>query len=853
MEESSQPLPGAVSAQAAGASEKPAKPKSAQRSRKVGAPRKPRAAAQSGTAEEPVSAPATPVEPSVAAESQPRTQAASSKKSSAPRSRRRPSAAKNETSAPVAPASSVMKDEQPRELAAVAQLPVVREEHVPAIRESAPPALRAETTESGRSETVESAPISSGTGAGEGAAPEATTPSKRRRRRGGRGRKRPAADTASANAQAAIPLEAAEAVTPAAQQVSDSQNQQEKPALAAAQPEKSESGSAQAEPTAARSRSRSRASRSRGKKQAQTSHAPESVDPVTVEAEAQTAIAEGHETLALTADTPALLMTADARIIEPIPVVNSQEPRSGRSRRRGGRSRGRQPEQEQTVTQTAAPAQSRSEPRPEVKSRKLLVSVLPDDQVEVVVIENGKVREYYIEMTHQAKIRGNIYKGVISNIDTNLQAAFVNYGAAKNGFLQIDEIHPEYYLSPANPGKGHKYPPIQKVMKPGQEVLVQVGKEPTGNKGAFLTTWVSLAGRFLVLTPGQTQIGISRKVEDGEERNRLRELIKGLNPGEGLGAIVRTVSAGVTKTTMQKDLSYLKRLWKDIRKKGMVDKAPALVYAEPGLASRSMRDYLTDDVTEVWVDDESTATSMREMIALLFPRKEDVVKLHTDGRRTLFERFDVLEQLEQIHAREVDLPSGGRLVFDQTEALMAIDINSGKTGSNNKTNFETMAFRTNMEAAEVIPQQLRLRDIGGQVVVDFIEMRDQSQVREVEKTLRNAMKTDRARHDIGKISAFGLLEIVRQRTGSSAISISMEVCPFCQGTGTRRNMEWQALQALRDVHRRLRDAHDSGQTGLIYTVDTELAWYLLNHKRERLTVLEQELGVKLEIRPARSL
>ena len=629
------------------------------------------------------------------------------------------------------------------------------------------------------------------------------------------------------------------------------------------QNEKSEGDSVQAESAAPRSRSRSRSARSRAKKQAQASHAPEAVAPKTVAHDAAevetphaTSVAvseEGHETLALTADTPAMLMTADALITEPVPVVNSQESRNGRPRRRGGRSRGRQPEQEQAAAQAVALAQGKAEARPEVKSRKLLVSVLPDDQVEVVVTEGGKVREYYIEMTHQAKIRGNIYKGVISNIDTNLQAAFVNYGAAKNGFLQIDEIHPEYYLSPASPGKGHKYPPIQKVMKPGQEVLVQVGKEPTGNKGAFLTTWVSLAGRFLVLTPGQPQIGISRKVEDGEERNRLRELIKGLNPGEGLGAIVRTVSAGVTKTTMQKDLSYLKRLWKDIRKKGMQDKAPALVYAEPGLASRSMRDYLTDDVTEVWVDDESTAASMREMIALLFPRKEDVVKLHTDGRRTLFERFDVLEQLAQIHAREVHLPSGGRLVFDQTEALMAIDINSGKTGGNNKTNFETMAFRTNMEAAEVIPQQLRLRDIGGQVVVDFIEMRDQSQVREVEKTLRNAMKTDRARHDIGKISAFGLLEIVRQRTGSSAISISMEACPFCQGTGTRRNMEWQALQALRDVHRKLRDAHDSGQTGLIYTVDTELAWYLLNHKRERLTVLEQELGVKLEIRPARSL
>ena len=242
---------------------------------------------------------------------------------------------------------------------------------------------------------------------------------------------------------------------------------------------------------------------------------------------------------------------------------------------------------------------------------------------------------------------------------------------------------------------------------------------------------------------------------------------------------------------------------------------------------------------------------MREMVSLLFPRKPDLIKLHADPRRTLLEKFDALPQIEQIHAREVTLPSGGRLVFDQTEALMAIDINSGKSGGIKNT-FEGMAFRTNLEAAEVIPQQLRMRDIGGQIVIDFIEMRDAQQVREVEKKLHAGMKADRARHDIGAMSPFGLLQIVRQRTGSSAISISMEPCPFCQGTGVRRNMEWQAVQALRDLGRKMRDTRDSGQIGLVYTVETELAWYLLNHKREHLTRLEKELGVGLEIRPGRT-
>ena len=257
---------------------------------------------------------------------------------------------------------------------------------------------------------------------------------------------------------------------------------------------------------------------------------------------------------------------------------------------------------------------------------------------------------------------------------------------------------------------------------------------------------------------------------------------------------MRTVSAGTTKTTLKNDLQYLKRVWKDIRKKATEVSAPALIYQEPGLPQRAVRDYLTDDVCEIWVDNEEVADSIRETVSLLFPRKKELVRLHTDVRMPLWERFSLRRQLDQIYSREVTLPSGGRLVFDQTEALMAVDINSGKISG--KVNFESMAHRTNMEAAEAIARQLKLRDIGGQVVIDFIEMRDKKHVLEVEKTLRTAMKNDRARHDVGRMSSFGLLELVRQRTGSSALSITMEPCPFCGGTGQRRNLEWQALQAL---------------------------------------------------------
>ncbi|OXS28015.1 MAG: ribonuclease [Desulfovibrio sp. MES5] len=472
----------------------------------------------------------------------------------------------------------------------------------------------------------------------------------------------------------------------------------------------------------------------------------------------------------------------------------------------------------------------------------MFISVLPGEQVEVALTEDGQLLEYYLDMLHQRKIKGNIYKGVIHNIDTNLQAAFVSYGAGKNGFLQIDEIHPEYWLTHHEPAKGKKFPPIQKVLKAGQEVLVQVVKEPTGSKGAFLTTWLSLAGRFLVLTPGQEQIGVSRKVDDDDERSRLREMMNGIDPGQGLGVIVRTVSAGTTKTTLKTDLQYLKRVWRDIRKKATEVTAPALIYQEPGLSERAVRDYLTEDVGEIWVDNEDVAQSIRETVNLLFPRKSDLVRLHNDVRTSMWERFNLRRQLDQIYTREVLLPSGGRLVFDQTEALMAIDINSGKISG--KGNFEAMAHKTNMEAAEAIARHLKLRDIGGQVVIDFIEMRDKKHVIEVEKTLRNIMKNDRARHDVGRMSSFGLLELVRQRTGSSALAITMEPCPACGGTGQRRNLEWQALQALREMHRMLRAEN---KEKCVYSASPELALYLLNHKRDSLREMEQSYSKCLEI------
>lgn len=482
------------------------------------------------------------------------------------------------------------------------------------------------------------------------------------------------------------------------------------------------------------------------------------------------------------------------------------------------------------------------------KRQKMFISVLPGEQVEVVIAEEGRVQEYYVEMAHQQKTRGNIYKGYIHNIDNGLQAAFINYGAERNGFLQIDEVHPEYYNGSYKLKKGAKYPLMQQVLKAGQEMLVQVVKEPTGKKGAFMTTNLSLPGRSFVYTIGRDQMGVSRKIEDEKERARLKGVLETMTPEESVGLIARTAAVGQSKAALERDYKYLNRLWKDVRKKAQEVKAPALVYKELNLAARAVRDYLTSDVAEIWVDDADTFEEVKQFAALTFPRKQNLVKLHSEPELSLWERFNITRQIQEVYSREVTLPSGGRLVIDATEALTAVDINSGKIGG--ERNFHKMALKTNMEAAEEIARQLRLRDIGGQIVIDFIEMKDPKHCREVEKTMRAAMKSDRARTDVGRISSFGLMEIVRQRLGSSAISLSTEACPCCNGTGIRRNMEWQALSALKDIHRLMRKTDCSEVS--TYACHQELALYLLNHKRDMLEQLSERCGrtVQIAIEPS---
>jgi ribonuclease E len=369
-----------------------------------------------------------------------------------------------------------------------------------------------------------------------------------------------------------------------------------------------------------------------------------------------------------------------------------------------------------------------------------------------------------------------------------------------------------------------------------------VVKEPTGKKGAFLTSYLSLPGRSFVYTVGRSQIGVSRKIENEKERARLKSALEGFETTEGVGLIARTAAVGQSKAALERDYKYLNRLWTDIRSNAQKVKAPAIVYKELGLAARAVRDYLTTDITEIWVDDKETYEQVHQFVKLAFPRKNNLVRLHEDNDLSMLERFNLVKQVEEIYSREASMPSGGRLVFDATEALTAVDINSGKIGG--EKNFQKMALKTNVEAAREIARQLRLRDIGGQVVIDFIEMKNPKDCREVEKVMRAEMKNDRARTDVSRISSFGLMELVRQRLGSSAIAISTEPCPCCKGTGIRRNMEWQALQALKEIHRDLRTP---GDEVVEFDCEEELAIYLLNNKRGILADLEKRYGKSVHI------
>jgi ribonuclease E len=476
-------------------------------------------------------------------------------------------------------------------------------------------------------------------------------------------------------------------------------------------------------------------------------------------------------------------------------------------------------------------------------SKTMLINMMHAEESRVGIVTDGVLTSFEIESASREHLKGNIYKGVVRRIHPALEAAFVDIGAGRDAFLPLDEICfrnlPE--LAREGNGDGRRRLRIKEVLKPGQEVLVQIVKEEFGNKPPTLSTFYSLPGRYLVLLPGSDEAGISRRIE-GAERTHMRELLEKLRPPEGFGIIVRT-AAGLEQSAreLNRDLSYLMRLWETIRQAATTKTAPALVYREHDVVLRNIRDYFTPDIDQIYVDNEEVFQRAREFLRDVMPGKEDVLHLY-EGDQPIFSHFNVESQIESIYKRRVLLKSGGSVVIDGTEALTAIDVNSGRSvrGSNQ----EETAFRTNVEAAKEIARQLRLRDLGGLIVIDFIDMRSPQHISDVEKAFREAMRQDKARHETGRISHFGLLEVSRQRLRPAAAATSYTACPMCEGHGLVRTTESAALVALRKVHNRV----SQGDTAeLTVSLPPEVAVYLLNHKRDDLAQLERRYATRIQV------
>ncbi|MBZ4660479.1 MAG: Rne/Rng family ribonuclease [Desulfacinum sp.] len=475
-------------------------------------------------------------------------------------------------------------------------------------------------------------------------------------------------------------------------------------------------------------------------------------------------------------------------------------------------------------------------------AQHLLINASHPEEFRVALVEGQSLEGFFIETATRGKVVGNIYKGIVVNVQPSLQAAFVDYGADRNGFLPISEIHPDYYATEV---EGH--PRIQDVLKTGQEVLVQVTKEEIGTKGAALTTYVSIAGRYVVIAPGQSQRGVSRKIEDEAQRERLREIAQELELPEEMGIILRTAAEGRTKREIQKDLRYLMRIWDEILKRVQESQAPCLIYRERDLAIRVVRDYFTPSIKTIWVDDMEIFRRVKEFLRIISPRHQHVVKLYK-GDAPLFNKYNLEDQIDQLFQKRVPLKSGGYLIIDPTEALVAIDVNSGRATRDSA--LEESSYRVNLEAAQEIPKQLRLRDLGGLIVVDFIDMRSRQHIRNVERRLRDETKKDKAKIKVGRISQFGLLEISRQHLGLNIQLGSYRDCPYCEGTGMVRSTEASAVWYLRKIWNGLLKDDVVAVRGRF---STDVAHYLLNRKRNDLVYLEDHFGKEITIEASSQL
>ncbi|MBN4053277.1 Rne/Rng family ribonuclease [Haliea sp. AH-315-K21] len=475
----------------------------------------------------------------------------------------------------------------------------------------------------------------------------------------------------------------------------------------------------------------------------------------------------------------------------------------------------------------------------------MLINATQKEELRVALVDGQRLYDLDIENRTRIQKKANIYKAKITRIEPSLEAAFVNFGADRHGFLPLKEISKEYFSKQPSEISGRIN--IKDVVKEGTDIIIQVDKEERGNKGAALTSMISLAGRYLVLMPNNPRAGgISRRIE-GEERNELRESLSGLNLPDGMGVIVRTAGVGRAAEELQWDLDYLLKLWDSITKASAEKAAPFLIYQESNVIIRAIRDYLRQDIGEVILDTQSSYDEAKSFVQQVMPQYEERIKLH-DGTAPLFTNFQIESQIESAFQREVQLPSGGSVVIDPTEALISIDINSSR--ATRGADIEETAFLTNLEAADEIARQLRLRDMGGLVVIDFIDMLSQKNQREVENRMRAALEMDRARVQVGRISRFGLLEMSRQRLRPSLGETQAIVCPRCNGQGSIRDIESLALSILRILQE---EANKHNSTEVRAIVPVSVASYLLNEKRDVISNMESQSTTKLVIVPSTAL
>ena len=475
--------------------------------------------------------------------------------------------------------------------------------------------------------------------------------------------------------------------------------------------------------------------------------------------------------------------------------------------------------------------------------KRMLFNATHQEELRVAIVDGQKLIDLDIETAGKEQRKGNIYKGVITRIEPGLEACFVSYGEDRHGFLPFKEVARSYFKE----GVDVRGARIQDALSEGQELIIQVEKEERGNKGAALTTFVSLAGRYLVLMPNNPRGGgVSRRVE-GEERQELREAMDQLNLPSGMSIIARTAGIGRSVEELQWDLNYLLQLWTAIDGAAKENSAPVLIYLESSLVIRAIRDYFSQDIGEILIDTDDIYEQASAFMSSVMPDNVSRVKMYRDDI-PLFSRFQIENQIETAYARTVQLPSGGAVVIDHTEALVAIDVNSAR--STRGADIEETALRTNLEAADEVARQLRLRDLGGLIVIDFIDMEDNKNQRAIEQRLRDALYLDRARVQMGKISRFGLMELSRQRLRPALNEGSHITCPRCTGTGVIRDAESSALHVLRLLQE---EAMKEGSAAIQAQLPVDVATYLLNEKRNDISKIETRLGVQLSLIPNRSL